>query len=298
MKHIIFYSGGLGSWATFKKVSESVNINDIICLFTDTLIEDVYLYKFLLETIQEAYGVDNSDLIYKLKHIPEISHDSMEDRKSFLIEMSKESNSRNDNFIWISDGRDPWDVFNDNMYIGNSRLAQCSHELKQDVAKKYIYENFNHDECVLYLGIDWTEEHRTKAPTKNWHPYKVRFPLCQEPYINKVDIVKKLEELNIDMPRLYNKGYFHNNCLGFCVRAGQGHFIHLLRTNRNLYLYHEEKELELIDKIGKDVSMLQRTRNKKRERVTMRQLREEYERKDTRHIDMNDIGGCGCFVDD
>lgn len=42
MKHIVLYSGGLGSYFTAKRLIESgVSKDDIILLFTDTKIEDV-----------------------------------------------------------------------------------------------------------------------------------------------------------------------------------------------------------------------------------------------------------------
>lgn len=256
MKHIIFYSGGLGSWMTANRVIEKYGIENTILLFTDTLIEDEDLYRFLDET-EKDFGI---------------------------------------NITRIADGRDVWEVFKDVRWIGNSRVAQCSHLLKQKKAREWIENNFNPDECVLYLGIDWTEQHRTVAPRKHWKPYKVEFPLCKEPYINKIDIVKELESRNIEIPRLYNMGFTHNNCGGFCVRAGQGHFINLLKQMPERYKYHEEKEQEMIKFLGRnDVSILTRQRNGIKENLTLKQLRKDYETA-PQQIDMFDIGGCGCFV--
>src|SRR5690606_27128577 len=163
-------------------------------------------------------------------------------------------------------------------------------------ANDWIKANFKPDECVLYLGIDWTEEHRTKAPVKNYAPYKVEFPLCEEPLVNKVDLIKELERLGIETPKLYKMGFAHNNCGGFCVRAGQGHFAHLLKTMPDLYKYHEQKEQEMREFLGKDVSILRRQRNGVRHNLTLRQLREEIEAEQTEQIDFADIGGCGYFV--
>lgn len=257
MKHIIFYSGGLGSWMTANKVIQQYGKENIVLLFTDTMIEDEDLYRFLDETSQD-----------------------------FGIPVTR-----------IADGRDVWEVFRDVKFIGNSRIAQCSHILKQKKSKQWIKENFKPDECILYLGIDWTEQHRKEAPTKNWFPYPVEFPLCEEPYINKIDIIKDLENRGIEIPRLYKKGFSHNNCGGFCVRAGQGHFITLLREMPERYKYHEEKEQEMREFLDRDdVSILTRTKNGIKENLTLKQLREEYER-GGEQIDMFDIGGCGCFVE-
>jgi hypothetical protein len=50
MKHIIFYSGGIGSWMTAKRVIDKEGKENAVLLFTDTLIEDEDLYRFLKET--------------------------------------------------------------------------------------------------------------------------------------------------------------------------------------------------------------------------------------------------------
>lgn len=256
-KHIVFYSGGIGSWATAKRVIAKYGKQDVILLFTDTLIEDEDLYRFIQETVSEM-GVE---------------------------------------FHRIADGRTPFEVYKDVRYLGNSRIAPCSHKLKQEVAEKWIKENFSPDDCVLYLGIDWTEEHRTNAPRKNWHPYKVEFPMCEEPYVTKEEMIAELEKLGIEQPRLYKMGFAHNNCGGFCCRAGQGHFANLLKQMPERFAYYEAKEEEMREFLGKDVSILRRTRNGKRYNLTLRQLREELEADRTEQIDFADVGGCGCFVD-
>jgi len=189
LKHIVFYSGGIGSWATAKRVISKYGKENVILLFTDTLIEDEDLYRFIDETVEEM-GVE---------------------------------------YVRLADGRTPFEVYKDVKFLGNSRIAPCSHKLKQEVADKWVRDNFKPEECILYLGIDWTEEHRTKAPRKNWHPYKVEFPMCEEPYLTKEEMLQELERLGIERPRLYKIGFAHNNCGGFCCRAGQGHFANLLK---------------------------------------------------------------------
>lgn len=256
MKHIVFYSGGLGSWATANRVIEQHGKENVVLLFTDTTMEDADLYRFLDET-----------------------------GKDFGIEVT-----------WIADGRDVWEVFHDEKFIGNSRIAPCSHILKQQQSRKWLEENYSPDDCILYLGIDWTEAHRTKAPAKNWAPYRVEFPMCQEPYLTKEEVKTELESRGIKAPRLYEMGFSHNNCGGFCVRGGQGHFVNLLKRKPELYHYHEQKEQEMREYLGRDdVSILRRTRNGEKETFTLQQLREEYEA-GGQQLDFTDIGGCGCFV--
>jgi hypothetical protein len=333
MKHIIFYSGGIGSWATAKRVASKHGLDDLILMFTDTLIEDKDLYRFLIETAQELYGLDYKDLIHRTELIPDVAHETMKARKEYLLNLAEDVRERIPQFVWIADGRDPWEVFKDVKWIGNSRIAQCSHKLKQDVAAQYLkkhykpetplyikkidykkkeiiywedpevierlhkeWEDDERETCKMYLGIDWTEEHRKASPEFNWLPYKVEFPMCEEPFVVKDEMLTELNSIGIKTPLLYLKGFSHNNCGSFCVRAGQGHFINLLQQFPNLYKYHEEKEQEMRDFLGKDVAMLKRTRKKVQSTLTLKQLREEHEAKST-EIDMTDIGGCGCFVD-
>lgn len=256
MKHIVFYSGGIGSWATAKRVIAAHGKDNVVLLFTDTLIEDEDLYRFIDDTVAEM-GVE---------------------------------------YVRIADGRTPFDVYKDARFLGNSRIAPCSHKLKQAVADRWIRDKYDPDECILYLGIDWTEEHRTAAPRKNWAPYQVEFPMCEEPYVDKSDMLSELESLGIEVPRLYKMGFAHNNCGGFCCRAGQGHFANLLAQLPERYREYEEKEEEMRQYLGKDVAMMKKTRNKVTSPYTMRQLREDIEAK--QEVDMLDIGGCGCFVTD
>ncbi len=273
LKHIVFFSGGIGSWMTAKRVIEKHGKEDVVLLFTDTLIEDEDLYRFIKETVAEM-GVE---------------------------------------FIRLSDGRTPWDVYRDVRFLGNSRLAPCSHHLKQKVADVWIRDNFKpekqytestldyweqdeREQAVLYLGIDWTEIHRTKAPMKNWKPYRVEFPMCEQPYMSKDEMLQQLSNLGIEVPRLYKMGFSHNNCGGFCCRAGQGHFANLLKQLPERYAEAELKEEQMREYLNKDVSILVKTVKKSKKQYTLRQLREDIELK--KQIDMNDIGGCGCFVSD
>jgi hypothetical protein len=257
MKHVIMYSGGIGSYVTAKKVAQTECLDDIILLFTDTLTEDEDLYRFIDETTKEIGAT----------------------------------------FIRLCDGRDVWQVFKDVRYIGNSRVAPCTRILKQEPAKNWIKSNYTPEQVTLHVGIDWTEFHRLEKIQKNWYPYIVNAPLCDEPYLSKEEMLVELETRGIKRPRLYEFGFSHNNCGGFCVKAGQAHFKNLLTTMPERYHYHEEKEQEMIDYLGKEVSILKRQKNNKNYRLTLKKLRDEIE-KGSNEIDLFDFGGCGCFIEE
>ncbi len=256
MKHIVFYSGGLCSYSCAKRVVQQYGAENTILLFTDTLIEDEDCYRFINETALKM-GVE---------------------------------------LVQIADGRTPFEVYKDRRLLGNSRIAPCTHELKHKPAKKWIKEHFAPNECILYLGLDWTETHRFAAPRKNWAPYTVEYPMGEEPYLSREDMLEELRADGIAPPRLYAMGFAHNNCGGFCCRAGQGHFANLLKVMPERFAHYENKEEEMRQYLGRDVAMMKRTVKGVVKPYTLKQLREDIEKE--QQIDMLDIGGCACFSSD
>lgn len=226
---------------------------EVILLFTDTKIEDEDLYRFL-EQSQKKLGVP---------------------------------------LVTIADGRDPWQVYKDTRYIGNTRGARCSIDLKRKVARQYIDDNY--PEATLHFGIDLMEQHRAEGIQKVWEGYKCSFPLFQEPYLNKNTILEALQEDGLELPRLYKMGFSHNNCGGFCVKAGQGHFANLLKEKPEYYLECEQKEIQVYEHIGAVRPFLRQTVNGELQYVTLRQFRESIEAGG--QVDLFDIGGCGCFAE-
>jgi hypothetical protein len=59
----------------------------------------------------------------------------------------------------------------------------------------------------------------------------------------------------------------------------------------------EEREQEMREFLGKDVAILRDRSNKQSRPLTLRELRERHEANSS-DIDPDDIGGCGCFVDE
>lgn len=255
-KHVVFFSGGVGSWAAAKKVSEQVGPEQTILLFADTLIEDEDLYRFVDEVAVQL-GVE---------------------------------------IVKLVDGRTPWQVFRDNRWIGNTRTAHCSQELKTEQCEKWVRANCDPALTTLYMGIDWTEEHRLVRARARWKGWSLEAPLCSPPYMTKSDLLAALVESGIQPPRLYSLGFPHNNCGGFCVRAGQSQFALLLKTFPERYAEHELEELALRDHLGKDVSILRDRRGGDTKALTLRALRERIQAKE--EIDPYDWGGCGCFLED
>lgn len=262
MKHIVSISGGIESYATLKRILNKVNKEDVVAVFMDTLAEDGDLYRFL---------------------------DDIENKLDIKI-------------IRLCEGKTPIELAFEKKFLFNSRIASCSIELKSKPFRKWLKENYTSDKCILYMGIDWTETHRCEAIKLNYLPYKVEFPMCEKPYIDKPDMLNILKEDGIEIPRLYKLGFSHNNCKGCCVKAGIGHYRNLYFKDKITYLEMENKEEMFRTKLGKDVSILKR----KGKVFTLRELRKIIESEGQQlnlfeplSIDeCNDIGGCACFIGD
>lgn len=192
----------------------------------------------------------------------------------------------------IADGRTPWEVFHDSRYLGNTRIDPCSKVLKRDLARAWI--DALAGSVTVYLGIDWTEIHRYERAVPLWLPHTLRAPLCEEPMIDKQQVFELARDAGLRLPRLYDLGFPHNNCGGFCVKAGQGHFARLLATLPERYAEHEAKEEALRTYLGKDVAILRDRTGGTTKPLTMRALRERIEGGDA--IDRDEIGGCGCLL--
>lgn len=254
MKHIVMLSGGLGSWMAACRVREKIGDEQLICLFTDTSTEDDDTYRFVEDSAKNVRG----------------------------------------ELVWLRDGRNIWEVFEDKRMIGNSRIAPCSHVLKQDMSRKYLEANHSPDDTTIYLGIDWSEQHRYDRAKEKWLPWKVEAPLCDKPYLSKDNMIASARYYGMHIPKLYTLGFAHNNCGGFCVRAGQAHFAHLLKTLPETYAHHEKKEREMRNFLKKDVAIMRDRSGGKNVPLTMETFRLRVESQMT--FDKDDWGACGCFT--
>jgi hypothetical protein len=258
MKHVVMFSGGLGSWGAAKRVAAAHGTADLVLLFTDTRAEDEDLYRFLGEAAADAGG----------------------------------------EFVTIAEGRTPWEVFNDVKYLGNTRVDPCSRVLKREPAAAWLKAHCDPASTVVYVGIDWTEEHRFAGAQRRYAElgWTLQAPLCEPPLITKHQLKEELAAAGIALPRLYTMGFPHNNCGGFCVKAGQAHFKLLLEKLPERYAEHEAQEQALRERLGKDVAIMRDRTGGQVRPLTMRQLRLRVEGAEP--IDKHEWGGCGCFMDD
>jgi hypothetical protein len=210
MKHVVQYSGGVGSWAAAKLVAKRHGTADLTLLFADVKDEHVDLYRFLEE------GAANIG-----------------------VPVTR-----------ISDGRTPRQVMTDEKFIGNSRKDPCSKLLKRNLLDKWCRQNMDPAQTIRYIGIDWTEIHRLETFQKRVAPWRAEAPLCEEPYRSKFDALSMLAAEGIETPELYRLGFSHNNCGGACIKGGQAAWARVLRHFPKLYQGWEEWEEGMRLKVG------------------------------------------------
>jgi hypothetical protein len=176
-------------------------------------------------------------------------------------------------------------------------LANCSKYLKQKPCREWLDTHCHPTGTTVYVGIDWSETHRLPAIEAGWDPYPVRAPLTEPPYLDRDDLMAACTAEGIQIPRLYRAGFAHNNCGGFCVRAGQAQQELLLREHPERYRYHEAQEQDLREWLEKDVAVLRDRINGTSIPLTLRKFRERIEDQPDL-FDSLDFGGCGCFTDE
>lgn len=302
MSKIVFFSGGLASFA----VAHSIKDDKPLLYFTDTKWEDEDLYRFIYEA---------SD---KLK-LPLLIH---------------------------SMGIDPVELMIKQRIIFNSRIGNCSAILKMKVAsdflkkgkkpqveewynKQYLPADFDFDKVnELYFGIGFDEFHRVGAIKKNWQPYDVKFPLVESIF----NYDELLAQYDIKKPRMYLKGFTHNNCKGRCVKAGKGHFRLLYKEDRKTFdeinhieqtlgeyvatwHFNKNDETKLEDLKNNTEEMYKwhnskyqyqpkllhlAPRDVKRPSIMKNSYIDDIRKEQENNVQINfleELGGCGCFVD-
>lgn len=227
------FSGGIGSWAAAGRVAAAYGTDRLKLLFTDTLVEDADLYRFLEEAAANVGG----------------------------------------ELVRLCEGRTIWEVFRDERFLGNTRADPCSKILKRQMADRWLDEHCSPDSTVVYVGIDWTEINRFERLRERRKPWVYEAPLTTAPYLAKSDMMAAARVAGLEPPRLYALGFAHNNCGGGCVKAGIGHFSHLYRTLPDVFATWERNEESMRRQLGRDVAILRDRTGGKVAPLTLAQLR-------------------------
>lgn len=194
---------------------------------------------------------------------------------------SYEGNYRVISFDEIHTAMDIWELFDEQNMIASSVFDVCSSKMKREILKRYIQDNFSNKDTVVHLGITHDEAHRMKGVYRNWTQglgYRVKADLIPLTAVESFDKQKVSLDIFGFVPELYQLGFSHNNCSGYCVKAGKKHLKKLLETLPEVYHYHEEQEAAWQAKRDQTFTALRETRNGKRYRLTLRELRDRIEK--------------------
>ncbi|MGQ7280413.1 phosphoadenosine phosphosulfate reductase domain-containing protein [Brevibacillus thermoruber] len=259
--HVSMFSGGASSAFVAYHMVQTFGKENCILFFTNTLWEHEDNYRFMHE-VADYIGLE---------------------------------------ITYRTDGRTPEEVFYDYRYMGNSRLAKCSEELKVRQTVLFIEElRSDHGlEPILYFGIGRHEQHRAENLKQFYEhyplePVETRFPLITtfKEEVNVKQIIE--EEWGIRLPEMYKLGFAHANCGGRCVRGGFRHYAQLYKIWPDVYYEQEEMEERFRQTFNKDVSILKRNGGP----FTLRQFRELLEREgvDKYLCQEEDTVPCVCTV--
>lgn len=131
--------------------------------------------------------------------------------------------------------------------------AVCSTDLKRLVREKWEKTNtWKHQ----VFGFDLKESKRAISMTKNHSKTKPIYPLMLYG-LEKIDCINIIQDINIEVPRVYKFGYLNNNCFKTgCVQGGIGYWQKIKREYPLKFEAMAKVEHDLTDLKDKPVTML------------------------------------------
>lgn len=298
MKHIVQMSGGLSSAEAAVRVAGQFSRDNIWLVFCDTLVEDADLYRFLIEASSYVMGDGPvADLTLFASSLPKVDEKTIDRRKEMLADLRRRAMVRIPRLVWLADGRTPWEVIFQSRFLSN-RSDKCSEFLKRRLADSWCEEHCRTDPTTRYIGYGFTEQNRIAASAERFTKagWNVEFPMDAAPLVNQSDLMRAWMDRGIDPPRLYYRGFRHNNCGGFCFKWGQASAARLLSTDPDYYAFNERQEDRFRDTICDDASTLKDRRGGgPRRPISLQQFR--VSRKAGELYDVEDHGACSCFAE-
>ena len=110
-----------------------------------------------------------------------------------------------------------FEVFEDKNFFVKVGFAYCTIELKKKLRLEY-----QTPDDVHILGYTYDEKLRVERFDKN-NPELLTDWILIDKQVTKEDCLGILWQVGIDLPKLYDLGYNHNNCIG-CVKGGIGYW--------------------------------------------------------------------------
>jgi hypothetical protein len=279
MKHIVSFSGGLGSAEALKRTVDTYGKENVIALFADVKgsgLTHTWSMPTIDNLLHERYGGETRDLYRFIWQL------------SVYLDVP---------VIRLEDGRTVFKVFADNkafrLFSGGVFVHKCSEQLKRIQIKTWVIDNLlGVEQFDMVLGFGWDEEHRLKSAQAYWKRElgcNVTAPLMAD----TCDTTRWLNKAGIEISKSYTDLFEHDNCNGGCIAAGLAHFANLYHKRREVYLYWAYMEASIQKVIGRDVTILTYTRNGNKIPLSLYEFIPRIQAGD---YPKDDWGGCGCFV--
>jgi len=161
-----------------------------------------------------------------------------ESNKEFLLDIEKLINKK----ITILKNhkyKDHFDVFKKTRYLYGNAGSRCTLELKKKLRIK-----FQKPDDIHIFGYTLEEKNRAEK-FENYNPeLKVDWILIEKG-ITKENCLGILWQKEIKLPKMYDLGYNHNNCIG-CIKGGMGYWNKI----RKDFPGHFKKMAEIEREIG------------------------------------------------
>jgi hypothetical protein len=290
-------------------------------VFTDTLYEDADAYRFLIEGAAQVLGrrlnwtVHAEDFPdYRVPaDTPIEEYRGNPDWRAMLADLRARAKDAIPELVWLTEGRDPWEIFRDGRFLGNSLVDPCSRIGKRELADAWRIGNCSRIGELFAapdhfaVGIGDHEGHRFDdkkggglGPRMAEDGWLYHAPLMTECRPGEESLFfAPLEAIGPAAPRLYGMGYTHNNCGGFCIKAGQAHWANRFKVSPGRFAYDAMMERKMGAFIGKPVSMLtDRRGGMGKKPMTLDAFAERLRREPNRRYEYQPgESGCGCMTD-
>ena len=303
-------SGGAGSWLAAKVDMSAHPREDHHFLFADTLYEDADCYRFLIEGLAFLLGRSVSKVLPRAEDFPDYrvagdfdiaTYAGNPEWRRFLAHLRADVAAILPELTWLVEGRDPWEVFRDRKFLGNSRIDPCSKVLKREILDGWRRENANAATDVFCIGIGPHEAHRyhrlaDRMAAEGW---LYEAPLLGT-FAGEVGAFGYMKNAGIELPRLYDKNYMHNNCGGFCIKAGHAHYKNRFYADPDRYAYDAMMERKLAEYIGKPITMLtDRAGDNTKKPLSLDEFGNRLRANPQLNFDyLPGTSGCGCMIDE
>jgi hypothetical protein len=273
------FSGGEGSYRAAKIDRARHPDAAYGLIFTDTLYEDADTYRFLIEAAADVLGrrlnwtvdVESAPDYRVSDDTPIEEYCGNPEWRAWIADLRARALDALPELTWLVEGRDPWEIFRDRRFLGNSLVDPCSRIAKREVADAWRMGHC-HRAGELFgaadtfaVGIGLHEKHRfddgqrgglgPRMAAEGWL-YHAPLIEAEEADEHLSLLLAPVEQLGVRGQRMYRQGYKHGKCGGFCIKAGMAHWANRFQVAPDRFAYDAMMERKLGALLGKPISML------------------------------------------